>query len=275
MSSQFIFLIMSILQAIILGIVQGLTEFLPVSSSGHLVLANYYFGWSFPVPIEVDIITNTGTLLAVLISLRHDIYRAAVGFFRGLVSKQARKEDDWHLAILVILGSIPTAIIGLLLKPYFESLNTPFYVSIALILTGLILWFAPKTANKSKIKDISFKDALLGGIAQGLAVIPGISRSGSTITAMLWRDINPELAARFSFLMYLVVSLGVTIMSASDLKEAELGLGVLFAMFLASFITGFLALKLLFYILKKGQFKIFAPYLWLVATITLIKLLLF
>jgi len=258
---------MSILQAIILGIVQGLTEFLPVSSSGHLVLANYYFGWGFPVPIEVDIITNTGTLLAVLISLHQDVYKAAVGFFRGLVSKQARQKDAWHLAILVI--------IGLLLKPYFEFLNTPFYVSIALIVTGFILWFAPKTASKTQIKDISFKDAIIGGIAQGLAVIPGISRSGSTITAMLWRNINPELAARFSFLMYLVVSLGVTIMSASDLKEAHLGLDVLFAMFLASFVTGFLALKLLFYILKKGQFKIFAPYLWLIAAITLIKLLVF
>ncbi len=266
---------MSILQAIVLGIVQGLTEFLPVSSSGHLVLANYYFGWGFPVPIEVDIITNTGTLLAVLISLHKDVYKAATGFFKGLVSKKARQEPSWHLALLVIIGSLPTAIIGLLLKPYFESLNTPFYVSIALIITGFILWFAPKSASKTQIKEISFKDAVLGGIAQGLAVIPGISRSGSTITAMLWRNINPELAARFSFLMYLVVSLGVTIMSASDLKEAQLGLGVLFAMFLASFITGFFALKLLFYILKKGRFKYFAPYLWLIATITLVKLSIF
>jgi len=266
---------MSILQAIILGIVQGLTEFLPVSSSGHLVLANYYFGWGFPVPIEVDIITNTGTLLAVLIVLHKDVYKAAIGFFKGLVSKKARQEDAWHLALLVIIGSIPTAIIGLLLKPYFEFLNTPLYVSIALIVTGIVLWFAPKTADKARIKDISFIDALIGGIAQGLAVIPGISRSGSTITAMLWRNIDPELAARFSFLMYLIVSLGVTIMSASDLRQAQLGLDVLFAMFMAAFVTGFLALKLLFYILKKGQFKIFAPYLWLIAAITLIKLLLF
>ncbi len=263
---------MSTLHAIILGIVQGLTEFLPVSSSGHLVLASYYFGWGFPVPIEVDIITNTGTLLAVLFSLHKEVYQTIVGFFKGLVSKDARQSESWHLSLLVIFGSIPTALIGLLLKPYFEHLNTPFYVSIALATTGLVLWFAPNIATKNETKDISFLDAVLGGIAQGLAIIPGISRSGSTITALLWRGINAELAAKFSFLMYLVVSLGVTILSAEDLQHAELGLNALLLMFISSFATGYFALGWLFKILRKGQFKYFAPYLWVVAAVTIISL---
>ena len=133
---------MDLYQAIILGIVQGLTEFLPVSSSGHLVLANYYFGWGAAgesLPLEVDIFTNTGTFLAVLFVLRKDVWLALSGFLRGLRSAEARQEEGWRLALLVIAGSIPTAIIGLSLEPIFEALNRPFYVSIALILTGVLL----------------------------------------------------------------------------------------------------------------------------------------
>ncbi len=263
---------MSLFQAILLGIVQGLTEFLPVSSSGHLVLANYYMGWGKQLPLYVDIATNTGTLFAVLIVLRRDVWQALSGFFRGLRSHKARQQEGWRMALLVILGSIPTAMIGLGLKPIFETLNQPLYVSFALMVTGIILWFTPKSGPKNSAQQLSWLDATLGGIAQGLAVIPGISRSGSTISAMLWRGASPDLAPKFSFLMYLVVSFGVALLGINEVREHGLELAPLMGMTVASFITGYLALLWLFAILRRGQFRWFAPYLWFVAIVTLIRL---
>lgn len=266
---------MTIVQGVILGIVQGLTEFLPVSSSGHLVLANYFFGFSGEgesLELAVDIATNTGTLLAVLIALRRDVWQALTGFFSGLVSAEARQGEGWRLALLVILGSVPTAVIALTVKPYFEHLNQPFYVSLALIVTGFILWFTPKTGPKQEPRQLSWLDAFIGGVAQGLAVIPGISRSGTTISTMLWRGAAGDLAARFSFLMYLVASVGVALLGLTEVREAGLEPGPVIAMTVASFAAGYLALLWLFRLLRRGQFRWFAPYLWSVATLTLLSM---
>lgn len=262
---------MTLMQAIILGIVQGLTEFLPVSSSGHLVLASYYLGWWEKLPLYVDIATNTGTFLAVLVAMRKDVWQALSGFFSGLTSATARQQEGWRMALLVILGSIPTILIGLGLKTVFEELNQPLYVSLALMLTGLILWFTPKSGLKRNALSLSWLDATIGGIAQGLAVVPGISRSGSTISTMLWRGASSDLAPRFSFLMYLIVSLGVAILGIREVQEEGLEVAPLLGMIVASFITGYIALLWLFSVLRKGQFRWFAPYLWVVAIITLIK----
>ena len=264
---------MSLFQAVVLGIVQGLTEFLPVSSSGHLVLANYYFGWGH-LPFYAEIATNTGTLLAVLVALRKDVRLAASGF-AGLTSAGARQGEGWWLAILVILGSIPTAIIGLALKDFIEArLLAPFPVCIALIATGFILWFSPTSGKKTDTRELRKRDAVIGGITQGLAVIPGISRSGTTIATMMWRGAAAELAARFSFLMYLVVSVGVTLIGIVDIRESGIEAIPLIGMILASFLTGYAAILLLFSLLRRGQFKWFAPYLWVVAGITLARLFL-
>lgn len=262
---------MTLMQAIILGIVQGLTEFLPVSSSGHLVLASYYLGWWEKLPLYVDIATNTGTFLAVLVAMRKDVWQALSGFFSGLTSATARQQEGWRMALLVVLGSIPTILIGLGLKTVFEELNQPLYVSFALMLTGLILWFTPKSGLKRNALSLSWLDATIGGIAQGLAVVPGISRSGSTISTMLWRGASSDLAPRFSFLMYLIVSLGVAILGIREVQEEGLEVAPLLGMIVASFITGYIALLWLFSVLRKGQFRWFAPYLWVVAIITLIK----
>jgi len=263
---------MTLMQAIILGIVQGLTEFLPVSSSGHLVLASYYLGWWEKLPLYVDIATNTGTFFAVLVALRKDVWQALSGFFQGLRSSPARQQEGWRMALLVILGSIPTVIIGLGLKPIFEHLNQPLYVSFALIVTGIVLWFTPKSGYKRNALSLNWLDATMGGIAQGCAVVPGISRSGSTISTMLWRGASSDLAPRFSFLMYLVVSLGVAILGIEEVRQEGLELAPLLGMIIASFVTGYLALIWLFSVLRKGQFRWFAPYLWIVAAITLTKL---
>lgn len=261
---------MTLFHATVLGIVQGLTEFLPVSSSGHLVLTNYYLGWGSGLKLWVDIATNTGTLVAVLIYLRRDVATAVTGFVAGLGSAEARRRDGWRLALLVLVGSIPTAIIGLGLKNVFDRLNAPVPVSLALIVTGFILWFAPKSGPKREIGQVTFLDAFIGGIAQGLAVIPGISRSGITIATFLGRGTDAELAPRLSFLMYLVVSVGVTVLGVKDVQAAHIGLGPVIAMFVASFVTGYLALMVLFAVLRRGRFRAFSPYLWAVAAFTLI-----
>lgn len=260
---------MSVLQAIVLGIVQGLTEFLPVSSSGHLVLANYFLGWGDSLELYVDIATNTGTLLAVFIFLYKDVAKAFTGFFRGLVSAQGRQQEGWRLALLVIVGSVPTAIIGLAMRNVFHELNRPLPVAIALLVTGFILWFAPRSGPKHSVKQITFLDALIAGTVQGLAVLPGISRSGSTIAALLARGADKELAPKLSFLLYLVVSLGVALLGIDELRGADIQLWPLLAMTAASFVVGYVALKLVFALLRRGQFRAFSPYLWALGAFTI------
>lgn len=262
---------LTLIQAIILGIVQGLTEFLPVSSSGHLVLANYYLGWGEVLPAYVTIATNTGTFLAVLIALRKDVIEAFFGFFNGLASAQGRQQEGWRMALLVIVGCIPTIIIGLGLEQIFEQLNQVRYVCIGLIVTGIVLWTMPTSGAKKTAKHLSWWDAIIGGLSQGIAVMPGISRSGSTISAMLWRGASSELAPKFSFLMYLIVSFGVALMGIGDAIAEGLAIGPLVGMTISSFITGYVSLIWLFSLLKKGQFKWFAPYLWFVAAATLVR----
>lgn len=264
------------LQAVVLGIVQGLTEFLPISSSGHLVLANFWFGFSpddDSLELAVDIATNTGTFLAVLVTLRADVWSALSGFFAGLVSAEARTRPGWRLAWLVIVGSIPTALIGLALRNVFEALNAPVPVAFALAATGAILWTAPQRGARAETRELDWRDALLAGVAQGLAVVPGISRSGSTISALLWRDVDAALAARLSFLMYLVASAGVAVLGVSEIRGAGMTWRTVGLMTVASFVTGWVALVWLFRILRSGNFRAFAPYLWVVAGLTLVRAL--
>lgn len=262
---------MDTFQATILGIVQGLTEFLPVSSSGHLALATYHFGWGEGLPLWVGVATNTGTLLAVLLYLRRDVWTALSGFLRGLRSAAARREEGWRLALLVMVGSVPTVVIGLALRPVFDDLGRALPVSLALIVTGLVLWTAPRGGAKGSPAELTFRDAFLAGVAQGLAVMPGISRSGATIAMLLWRGASADQAPRLSFLMYLVVSAGVAVLEFDSVVQQQVDWGALAAMTIASFAVGYVALIVLFALLRRGRFRVFAPYLWVVAAITLTR----
>ncbi len=265
---------MTVLQAVVLGAVQGLTEFLPVSSSGHLVLVHYFLGWGDQLPLWVDVATNTGTLLAVVFYLWRDVSSAVGGFFAGLASSQARSRPGWRLALLVLAGSVPTAVIGLALRGVFERLNAPLPVAIALAVTGLVLWLAPTSGPKREPRDLTFADALVAGVVQGVAVIPGISRSGSTIATLLARGADKELAPRVSFLLYLVASLGVAALGFRDVRDAAVPLAPLLAMVAASFAVGYLALVSVFAVLRRGRFRAFAPYLWAVSAVTIVAVLL-
>ena len=263
---------MDLLQGVVLGAVQGATEFLPVSSSGHLVLANYFLGWGDALPAVVTFATNTGTLLAVLVYLWRDVATATAGFVTGLWSAEARRGPGWRMALLVLVGSLPTVVIGLSLRPVFETLNAPLPVALALLATGVVLWTAPLSGPKASVREIGFRDALWTGVAQGMAVIPGISRSGATIAALLWRGASADLAPRLSFLMYLLASAGVALLTVDEVLRADFDWGVLLGMTIASAVVGYASLFVLFALLRRGRFRAFSPYLWVVAGITLARL---
>ncbi len=259
---------------IIQGIIQGLTEFLPVSSSGHLTLFQYFSGsHNIDVNMLADIALHFGTLIAVLFFFRADI----LPYFTpaGWRDPQRRK-----MALLIIVASVPTAAIGLLLKKQFKTLfEMPSLVAGALFVTGLILLLSEKLkarASQLEIADFSYSRAVIIGIAQGLAITPGISRSGSTIATGLMLGLKGEDAARFSFLLMIPAVGGATLLEIKDALEVGLPASIettgILAGTIAACLTGFLALKLLVYIIKKQKLSYFAYYLFVVSTVSLVMI---
>lgn len=270
---------MNIGQALLLGIIQGLTEFLPVSSSGHLVLGKTLLG----VPeqgITFEVFVHFGTLLAVVVTFWKDVCNLIRTFF-SLFSKSAnpvgykeRYKTDVNLQLLIyiIIATIPAVFIGLLFEDKIESaFNDPHLVCIMLLVTALILsltFFVKKPE-----KPLGFVNTLVMGIAQSIAILPGISRSGSTISAGLFLKVDGNDAARFSFLLALPAILGATI-----LKTAELGaegftgsyLLVLAVGTLAAFLSGYLAIKSMLGIVRRGKLYWFAPYCFIVGLVGLL-----
>jgi undecaprenyl-diphosphatase len=268
---------MDIIQAIILGVVQGLTEFLPVSSSAHLVFMTDILG--LPQNVAFDTLLHLGTLVAVvayfwkdLIKIISSFISSLIDIFRGRFKKGLEEKPFKKLSWLIIVGTIPAGIMGILLQKQFEALFTSiFYVGIFLIITGLLLWGAERVKPGEKdIKDISFKNALVIGVAQGIAIAPGISRSGATISAGLFSGLNRELAARFSFLLSIPAILGAALVQAKDITSFDTGTAVLIAGFVSALIFGYLAIKLLLKIIKERTLMIFAYYCWIVGLAAII-----
>ena len=272
---------MELYQGIILGIIQGLTEFLPVSSSGHLVLGQIFFGIT-ESQLPFDISVHMGTLLAVLVVYASDIRAILVSVF-GFISKAVTlkpithllKEDkNLQLAGLILIGSIPTAFIGLVIKQFEHILfASEVLVGFMLILTGTILWTSKNFYfSKSKKDGFSIKKALIIGVGQGLAVIPGISRSGTTIALGMFLGLDRHNAAKFSFLLSIPAILGAQILSIKDMINSGLVIdSITIYATIVSFITGLLALKLLLSLVHSGRFHLFAPYCWLIGSLVLLS----
>jgi undecaprenyl-diphosphatase len=268
---------MDIVQAIILGIIQGLTEFLPVSSSAHLVFMTDILG--LPQNVAFDTILHLGTLVAVVGYFRNDVVKLIVSFissimdiFSGKFKEGLREEPFKKMSWLLIIGTIPAGLAGILLQKQFEALfNSIFYVGIFLIITGFLLWGAErvKTGHKD-VEDMTLKNAVVIGIFQAIAIAPGISRSGATISAGLFSGLNRELAARFSFLLSIPAILGAAVVQMKDINGLDSNIMVLIAGFLASMIFGYLAIKLLLKIIKERTLLIFVYYCWIVGIITII-----
>jgi len=252
---------MNILQAIILGIVQGATEFIPISSSGHLVLAREVFGWEDPGVI-FDIFLHLGTLVAVLIYFRRDWLKIG----KDLLGKTG----DKRMAINLVIATLPAFVLGFLLNDYINSIfRHALWVSTFLIIVGLIFISAEKFASHRIIKKgsdkIGWKDALIIGLAQALALLPGMSRSGITIAAGMFRSLKRTEATRFSFLMASIAILGASIFGS--LKAVQDGgyLGsywpeIIIGSTIAA-LVGYLSIKYLMKFLSRHKLYVFAVYL--------------
>lgn len=264
-------------QAIILGTVQGLTEFLPVSSSGHLVLGQHLFGLKTP-ELLFDVAVHVGTLVAVCIYFFKDIADIVAAGGKRLGNLLKKNTDlvpfspELRLGMMILVGSVPTAIIGMLLHGMVDVLFTSvLLVGLMLIVTGVWMWFTRglRSTGLDAAGFSAFKAICIGTI-QGLAVIPGISRSGATISAALYLGLNRETAARYSFLLSIPAIVGAALISMRDLStagSAHLSLVALGA--LVSGLVGYGALTFLVYLIKKGNLYLFAPYCWVVGGVCL------
>lgn len=261
---------MDLVQASWLGVVQGLTEFLPVSSSGHLVIFQHLFGLTEPA-LAFDISVHIGTLAAVLFYFRKDLWRIAAALIRmpeHLAAGEgfgtlAATDPALRMALLIVAGSIPTAVLGLAFKAMAEQLfsSVPL-VGTALLVTAALLWTTQRRKEKhADILQVSLATAVVIGLVQGLAIVPGISRSGSTIAVGILMGLDRETAARFSFLLCIPAVAGAGLLGAGDLAGPEaIPLTVVAVGTLISALVGYGALRFLVYIVGRGNLHRFAPY---------------
>lgn len=266
---------MSIIQSIILGIVQGVGEFLPISSSAHLVLVPYLFGWE-ESGLAFDVALHFGTLLAVLAIFFKDWWNLFVGAVRKVTKKEDSTENKmfWYL----VIATIPGALVGFILDDVIENVfrKQIWLIALALAVMGVLIYIGDKWASKHYKKETSFekislKQAFIVGCSQALAVIPGFSRSGTTILTGRLMGISKEAVTKFTFLLSVPIIFGATILKVGDLTfSIEVVVGVL-----TSFVVGVLSIKFLLSYIKKHDFSVFAFYRVILALIVFVKLIFF
>ncbi len=264
---------MTLLEAIFLGILQGLTEFLPISSSGHLVLAQTFLGLNEPL-VFFDVMLHVGTLAAVCVVYRDAIWKLTIGGLSSLTHTQFWRQPrstfnastELKFIWLILLGSIPTGVIAVIFKMELESLfHEVGLVSIMLIFTGVILQLPRLRKHEVDSTDDSIGKlrtwhAPLIGIAQGCAITPGISRSGTTISLALFLGIPAKTAAEYSFLLSIPAILGAVALKIRDVGDTAIPFYIVGAGMLAAFIVGYIALRLLLAVLNRGKFSLFSYY---------------
>jgi len=259
----------TVLQAIVLGIVQGLAEFLPISSSAHLILVPWVLGWPAS-GLAFDLALHVGTLFAVTIYFWRDLLNLAVeGLTRGTRTPAGR------LAWGIVLGTVPGAIFGVLMEDMVEAVFRQSILSIAILLAvvGLILYLAARLgAKRRSLEEIRVSDVIWIGLAQALAVIPGVSRSGATITAGLGLGLNRETAARVSFLLGWPIILGGAILVIPD-ADPSMFTPAFFAGVAAAAVSGYAVIAVLLQYLQKGSYLVFAWYRAIVAALAVLLLL--
>jgi len=251
---------MTVIEALILGIIQGVTEFLPVSSSGHLVIGSELLGLSGDENLSFAIVVHAATVMSTVIVLWNEIWKLLQGVFKF------RWNEETQYVGKIFLSMIPVLIVGLFLKNFVSQLfvNGLLIVGICLLLTSILLSFAYFAKPRQK-ENIGWKSAFIIGLAQAIAVLPGLSRSGATISTGLLLGNKRENVAKFSFLMVLIPILGEALLDTKGFlsagsSDAMLSPMVLLAGFLAAFITGCLACKLMISLVKKGKLIYFAIY---------------
>jgi len=257
---------MELLKAIIIGLIQGFTEFLPISSSGHLVLSKYFLNFGEVSDISFEIFVHLGTLIAVLIYFRNDLLDLlkSVIYFRNPNYKDNRKIILWLLIVTLITG-----IVGYICKGFIEILLNPLLVAIMIAITGGILFISDKIKEKElNSSELNIKKSLIIGLGQALAITPGISRSGTTITFALLTGLKRKHAATFSFLLSIPAVLGANILEykthiAIDTSQMLIYL----AGFFAAFVSGYLVINLLIKLIVKAKLCYFSYYCWTISAI--------
>jgi undecaprenyl-diphosphatase len=255
----------TLIEALILAIIQGLTEWLPVSSSGHLAITQNFLGLN--PPLIFDVMLHVGTLVVVITVFRKDI-----ADILKAVAKREFKTDEGKRALFIVAGSVPIAAIGFVFHDFIESLfSNLLAVGVALTITGSVLFFSEKRIGNKKIRIL---DSLLIGLAQGAAIIPGISRSGVTVATGLLRKIDKATAFRYSFLLSVPAVIGATIMESRDIMLGNMDIAPLLLGTIVSMIVGYASLKLVQKIVMNEKFHLFAYYCW-IAGIAVILFILF
>ena len=260
---------MGIIEAIILGIVQGLTEFLPVSSSGHIELGKAILNIKTTDNLLFSIVVHGATALSTVMIFRKEIVEIIKGLF------QFKDNEALHYSLKIIISMIPVGIIGVLFEDKIEALFTGnvLLVGSMLIFTGILLTITYYTKNTTK--SVSYGRAIIIGIAQAIAILPGVSRSGSTISTALILGVDKEKATRFSFLMVLLPILGATLLKVKDYIETPaiaggISTSALFIGFLAAFLSGLAACAWMIKIVKRGKLIYFAYYCFIIGLISII-----
>jgi len=262
------------MQYVILGLVQGLTEFLPVSSSGHLVIVQYILNLQI-LGVAFETFVHFGTLLAVIFLFRHDLKTIIINFCKSLnklyskdlflthIKKNPQAKFGW----LLFISTVPGALIGYYFNTSFEKLfGNPAITSLMLIITGTSLFFTDRYYVKGdkNIKDITIIDAIYIGFAQALAIIPGISRSGFTIMMALGRNLEREFAAKYSFILSVPIIIGATIFKIKEIFNLDISIEILVLSGLTAFFSGYWAMLFFIKMLVKFKLRIFSYYLWIV-----------
>ena len=269
------------IQALIMGLVQGLTEFLPVSSSGHLILVPWLFGWKDPFidSLAFSVMLHMGTLVALLVYFWRDWVRLIPAGLATIRDRSFKGDPDRKMAWLLVVATIPAVIVGpLLTGPFEDAVREPAKVALMLCVGAAILWLADRWGSKLREMDsLTFKGALGIGVAQVLALVPGISRSGISISAGLFQGLNREAAARFSFLMATPVVAGAGLWDARKLLTHEAGVNpsahLIIIGFVAAAVTGLLAIRFMLEFLKRQPLTAFVVYRVVAAVVVFIVLL--
>jgi len=264
---------------ILLGIIQGLTEFFPVSSSGHLVIAKYFLQLKLP-GAAFEAFLHFGTVVAVIVLFRKEIKELVISFFDSInklshgenISNIFKNNLSSKLAWFLVISTMPAAIIGYTFSSYFEILfSKPIIASFMLTITGALLWFGNKNylGGNKNISEITCKDAIIIGIAQALAIFPGISRSGLTVIAGLSRSLDREFAARYSFILSVPIILGASMFKMRELSYLNIDSSILILSGLVAAMSSYGAMKIFIRLLKNRKIYFFSYYLWILSGLTI------
>lgn len=265
---------MTLIKYIILGIIQGITEPLPISSSGHIFIIKQLFKTNMFNDLNFEIFVNFASFLAILIIFWKDVINLINGFFKYIFSKNKKYFNEFKYCLLIIIGSIPVGILGILFKDEIETtLSKTWIVGIMFIITGICLLLVKNIKGNKDDYDITYKDAIIIGLIQSIALFPGLSRSGMVLVGCLLCKLNREASLKYTFMLYFPVSLATMVLGVKDVIEVGISSSLIFYYIIGmifSFIFTYLFYKVLSNIVKNGKLWKFSIYLFIVGIFVLL-----